>query len=87
VAIFLAVSLCKPTYITAHEAAYKSGILHQDISVGNILIVGDNELGDFDFDGDDRPKPKIEGGMLIDWDLSKIVDPNDGCSNASYTVS
>jgi hypothetical protein len=47
---------------TAHEAAYKAGILHRDISVGNIMIF-------------DSKQHNINGGMLIDWDLSKVHDP------------
>ena len=72
ITIFLAVSLHNLTYITAHEAAYKSGVLHRDISPGNILIVDSDELP-----RDDQPKSEIDGGMLIDWDLSKFVSQDD----------
>jgi len=79
--VFLAVSLHNSlTYIIAHEKAHEAGILHQDISLGNILIVSSGELAD----RDDQFKPEIEGGMLIDWDLSKIVDPKDGGSTACW---
>jgi Fungal protein kinase len=40
------------------------------------LIVGSGELADRDA----QLEPKIEGGMLIDWDLSEIVDSKDGSS-------
>ncbi|KAH9953564.1 kinase-like domain-containing protein, partial [Russula dissimulans] len=56
--------------LKAHEAAYNAGVLHRDISTGNILIAGPAELAD----RDDQFKPKIEGRMLIDWDLSSIVN-------------
>jgi aminoglycoside phosphotransferase (APT) family kinase protein len=46
---------------TAHEAAYKAGILHRDISIGNIMIFNSK-------------KHNINGSMLIDWDLSKVHD-------------
>ncbi|KAF8503365.1 hypothetical protein F5888DRAFT_1903888 [Russula emetica] len=32
-----------------------------------------------------NPKSKIDGGMLIDWDLSKFVNPNDKPSTSSAT--
>jgi len=67
--IFLAISQRNLTHIVAHEAAFKIGILHRDISVGNILIVGPKELDD----SEDPHKSEINGGMLIDWDLSSIV--------------
>jgi Ser/Thr protein kinase RdoA (MazF antagonist) len=72
VTIFLAVSLRSLTHVIAHKAAYDAGILHQDISAGNILIAGKDEL-----DPEDPYESKIEGGILIDWDLSNIVNPND----------
>jgi serine/threonine protein kinase len=37
--------------------AYNAGILHRDISAGNIII----------YNG---------GGLLIDWDLSKLLVPH-----------
>ena len=49
------------TCITAHQAAYKAGILHRDISASNIMLVDSEE--------------DLQGGMLIDWDLSKSIDP------------
>jgi serine/threonine protein kinase len=46
----------------AHEAAYnRCGILHRDISPSNILISEENE----------------GGGLLIDWDLCKIVNSTE----------
>ena len=51
------------TRITAHQAACKAGILHGDLSPGNIMLV-DSETN-------------IKDGMLIDWDLSKVIDPQD----------
>jgi tRNA A-37 threonylcarbamoyl transferase component Bud32 len=41
--------------------AHQAGILHHDISASNIMIV---DLGG-----------NLEGGMLIDWDLSKAISP------------
>lgn len=51
--------------LVAHEAAYNIGILHRDISVGNIMIV------------DNEDAPNLPGGILIDWDLCKFIDPRD----------
>jgi serine/threonine protein kinase len=48
--------LCTPV---AHESAYRLGILHHDISPGNILITSDKNFN---------------GGLLIDWDLCKDMD-------------
>ena len=56
------------TRITAHRAAYKAGILHRDLSPGNIMLV-DSETN-------------IQDGMLIDWDLSKFVGPEDKLNTA-----
>ena len=44
----------------AHAGAYKAGIIHRDISAGNMLIYRDDE-------GEWR-------GLLNDWELSKKVD-------------
>jgi RIO-like serine/threonine protein kinase len=54
------VNHCILTHVTAHEQALRAGVLHRDISAGNIMIV-------------DEAKSTIEFGMLIDWDLSKMV--------------
>jgi len=70
--IFFAVCVGNLTPVVAHEAAYRVGILHRDISPGNMLIASDDEL-----DRTDPYESKIEGGLLIDWDLSRIVDPDD----------
>ena len=55
----------------AHKAAYKAGILHCDISVGNIMIF-------------DSKEHNINGGMVIDWDLSRVHDPLVECSSACH---
>ena len=41
------------------EPLYNCGILHHDISPGNILITSDK---------------RFDGGLLIDWDLSKDIN-------------
>ncbi|SRR6266702_1875663 len=71
-----AVRQCKLTHLIAHEAAFDAGVLHQDISAGNIMIVDDDE-------------PNIRGGMLIDWDLSKVIDLDESNTTCQYmhTVS
>jgi serine/threonine protein kinase len=57
----------------AHKSAYKCGILHRDISPGNVLITSDN---------------KFEGGLLIDWDLCKDIESQmDRPSCAARIVS
>jgi hypothetical protein len=70
---FSAASLCNCnlTHIIAHKAAYDVGVLHRDISPGNILIADEDGLDS------NNGSNTIDGGMLIDWDLSKIVNPND----------
>ena len=50
-------------HITAHKLAHDAGVLHRDISAGNIMIVDNDEA-----------KLDIKYGMLIDWDLSKMVN-------------
>ncbi|KAF8270304.1 hypothetical protein EI94DRAFT_1439202, partial [Lactarius quietus] len=61
---------------TLTHPAYKAGVLHRDISVGNIMII-DNE----------NEREDLRGGMLIDWDLSKLVDPNKSCTPHQYTCT
>jgi RIO-like serine/threonine protein kinase len=64
------------TRITAHQAAYKAGVLHRDLSLGNIMLADSDST--------------IKDGMLIDWDLSKFVGPEDkldGARRDSRTVS
>ncbi len=71
-----AVRQCKLTHLIAHKAAFDAGVLHQDIRAGNIMIVDNNE-------------PNIRGGMLINWDLSKVIDPDKSNTTRQYmcTVS
>jgi hypothetical protein len=68
--VYLQVSeSCSPV---AHESAYKCGILHRDISPGNVLITSDN---------------KFDGGLLIDWDLCKDINSQlDRPCRAARTV-
>lgn len=71
--IFLAVCPPNLTYIVAHKAAYDIGILHRDISPGNILIFGKGERSV----SDGQSESTIDGGMLIDWDLSQPIRKNE----------
>ncbi|TCD61770.1 hypothetical protein EIP91_007972 [Steccherinum ochraceum] len=60
--------LCRATYgaLCGHESAYsKAGILHRDVSSGNILI------DDSAVDANGKPQPR---GMLNDWDMSKTEE-------------
>ena len=58
-------------HVTAHKLAHDAGVLHRDISARNIMIVDDDEA-----------KLDIKYGMLIDWDLSKMVDAMGTTSTA-----
>jgi RIO-like serine/threonine protein kinase len=58
----------------AHKEAYLNGVLHCDISPGNILITDDHGSG---------------GGLLIDWDVCKVKDDEKGQTikhRSSWTV-
>ncbi|KZV64584.1 hypothetical protein PENSPDRAFT_588199, partial [Peniophora sp. CONT] len=48
--------------IAAHQCALKRGILHRDISAGNILIVRERDAA-----GNEKVR-----GLLIDWDLCYV---------------
>ncbi|KAI0767079.1 hypothetical protein C8Q74DRAFT_930473 [Fomes fomentarius] len=55
----------------AHHGAYKKGILHRDISDGNVLIFPRETIG---------PDGKVTVsriGILADWELSKRTDDSD----------
>ncbi|KAH9015347.1 hypothetical protein EDB84DRAFT_1567739 [Lactarius hengduanensis] len=58
--------------IAHHDAYNKCRILHRDISPNNILLT---ECSDF------------EGGLLIDWDLCKLVDPDDPSAGGAHQPS
>lgn len=47
------------THIAAHRHAWSIGILHRDLSPGNIMIV-------------EKEERNIKYGLLIDWDLCKV---------------
>jgi hypothetical protein len=69
VVVYLSES-CTPI---AHQSTYNCGILHHDISPGNILITSDK---------------RFDGGLLIDWDLSKDINSQmDEPHHAACTVS
>ncbi|KAI9437896.1 hypothetical protein BJY52DRAFT_1229987 [Lactarius psammicola] len=56
--------------LIAHRNTYeKCGVLHRDISVNNILLTECSRFG---------------GGLLIDWDLCKLVDPNNPSSGGAH---
>lgn len=87
--LFLAVCLSNLTRIIAHEAAHRLGVLHRDISPSNILIFGEGEQSHPD-NPDNAYESTINGGMLIDWDLSKVNCEDDNHSTTrrhSRTVS
>src|SRR5260221_13839971 len=49
------------THIAAHCHAWSIGILHRDLSPGNIMIV-------------EKEEPNIRYGLLIDWSLCKVFE-------------
>ena len=66
---------------SAHLGAYKKGIIHRDISAGNVLIFVEEFV-------DEHGKFKtVRNGMLTDWELSKHVDDDDGPRQPDRTVS
>jgi hypothetical protein len=48
------------------------------------MIISSDHLRASDSDHDGQSEPKIEGGILIDWDLSKVIDTSDGLSTAHH---
>ncbi|KAI0645293.1 hypothetical protein C8Q79DRAFT_1104751 [Trametes meyenii] len=53
--------------IRAHSDAYELGIIHRDISVGNILLYPSKDIAV-------QGQPQVFDGMLTDWELSKDVN-------------
>ena len=64
--------------LSAAQQAYKVGILHRDLSAGNIMIVKDKETKEW-------------RGLLIDWDMC-LLWRKDRCRprsgrTVSYNIS
>ncbi len=55
---------CRPI---AHDQAHKAGILHRDISAGNVLI----QIKEVVRDG---KVVRTRDALLTDWELSKRLD-------------
>ncbi|KAI9449786.1 hypothetical protein BJY52DRAFT_1126444 [Lactarius psammicola] len=78
IGVYLALSILLTTdqlFLAHGDAYWKCNILHRDISPNNILLTDCPDFG---------------GGLLIDWDLCKIVDPDDpssgGTCQSTHTV-
>ena len=59
----------------AHGSAYQKGVMHRDVSAGNVLIFPReyiDEEGTLQVDRD---------GMLTDWELSKDVEEKPGAKS------
>ena len=54
-------SLEIPISLTAVQNAYKTGILHRDLSTGNMMIVEDKKTQEW-------------RGMLIDWEMCSLEE-------------
>ncbi|KAH9486067.1 hypothetical protein JR316_0000131 [Psilocybe cubensis] len=52
---------CLADVVDAAQAAFKAGVLHRDLSAGNIMIV-------------QNPNTKEWRGILIDWDMCLLLD-------------
>ena len=61
-------------FISALQQAYNVGILHCDLSAGNIMIVKDKETKEW-------------RGLLIDWDMSILWEKHEGKARKGQTVS
>jgi tRNA A-37 threonylcarbamoyl transferase component Bud32 len=56
------------------QEAHAAGVLHRDISTGNITIVQDKET-------------KERRGVLIDWDMSLLSQKHEGEARIRRIVS
>ncbi|KAH9484021.1 hypothetical protein JR316_0003500 [Psilocybe cubensis] len=56
---------CIADAIEAAQQAYKAGVLHRDISATNVMIVRNNETGEWK-------------GILLDWDMCLLWETQDG---------
>lgn len=63
-------------YPLAAQQAYKAGVLHRDISAGNIMIVRNEQTNEW-------------RGVLINWDMCLLLEQRDNHSEirTARTVS
>ena len=62
------------TCIPAAQEAYNAGILHRDLSAGNIMITKDKDTKEW-------------RGLLIDWDMCLLWRKHEGEPRTGRTVS
>ncbi|KAF8811768.1 hypothetical protein BYT27DRAFT_7088791, partial [Phlegmacium glaucopus] len=65
---------CIADAVEGAQQAYKAGILHRDLSAGNIMIVKDKETKEW-------------RGVLIDWDMCLLWRKHEGEPRSGRTVS
>ncbi|KAF8800893.1 hypothetical protein BYT27DRAFT_7069812, partial [Phlegmacium glaucopus] len=63
---------CIADAVEGAQQAYKAGILHRDISSGNIMIVKDKETKEW-------------RGVLIDWDMCLLWRKHGGEPHSGHT--